>query len=83
MNSAPESLGSGTLGCDASIAARQWCRLSGPLLRGARPRERAGRARPTVKGNGGGRPTGPLGFGWGTREWGIQNRLAGPGSASS
>jgi hypothetical protein len=61
-NSAPEPLGSGTLGCDASVAAGPWCRLAGsdgpvarPPLHGARPKERAGRAgpvrrfRPTIK----------------------------------
>jgi hypothetical protein len=35
-NSAPEPLGSGTLGCDASVAAGPWCRLvgsDGPVAR--------------------------------------------------
>jgi hypothetical protein len=82
-NSAPEPLGLGMLGCDASVAAGPWCQLSGPLLRGARLRERAGRAGPAAKVNGGGRPTGPLGLSWAMREWGRQNRLAEPGSASS
>jgi hypothetical protein len=52
-NSAPEPLGSGTLGCDASVAAGPWCRLAGsdgpvarPPLRCVRPKERAGRAGP-------------------------------------
>jgi hypothetical protein len=83
MNSAPEPLRSGMLGCDARVAAGPWCRLAGPPLRGARPRERAGQAGLAAKMNGGGRPTGPLGLGWATREWGRQNRLAGPGSTSS
>jgi hypothetical protein len=42
-NSAPEPLGSGTLGCNASVAAGPWCRLAGPPLRCTRPKERAGR----------------------------------------
>jgi hypothetical protein len=42
-NSAPEQLGSGTLGCDASVAAGPRCRLAGPPLCCARPKERAGR----------------------------------------
>jgi hypothetical protein len=70
MNSVPEPLGSGTLGCDASVAAGPWCWLAGPPLRGVRPRERAGRAGPAARVNGGGRPTGPLSLGWATREWG-------------
>jgi hypothetical protein len=52
-NSALEPLGSGTLGCDASVGAGLWCRLAGsdgpvarPPLRGARPKERAGQAGP-------------------------------------
>jgi hypothetical protein len=61
-NSAPEPLGSGTLGCDTSVAAGPWCRLAGsdgPVvrtpLRSVRSKERAGRAgpvrrfRPTAK----------------------------------
>jgi hypothetical protein len=40
-------------------------------------------AGPAARVNGGGRPSGPLGLGWATREWGRQNRLAGPGLASS
>jgi hypothetical protein len=61
-NLAPEPLGSGTLGCDASVAAGPWCLLAGtdglvarPPLRCARPKERAGQAgpvrrfRPTAK----------------------------------
>jgi hypothetical protein len=40
-------------------------------------------ARPAVRMNGGRRLTGPLSLGWATQEWGRQNRLAGPGSASS
>jgi hypothetical protein len=40
-------------------------------------------AGPAVRMNGGRRLTGPLGLGWATREWGRQNRLAGPGLASS
>jgi hypothetical protein len=40
-------------------------------------------AGPTTRVNRGGRPTGPLGLGWAMREWGRQNLLAGPGSASS
>jgi hypothetical protein len=43
MNSAPEPLGSGTLGCDARVGAGPWCRLAGPPMRCARPKERAGR----------------------------------------
>jgi hypothetical protein len=46
-NSAPESLGWGRW-ADASIAAGPRCRLVGPLLRGARPNERAGRAGPAA-----------------------------------
>jgi hypothetical protein len=42
-NSAPEPLGSGTLGYDESVAAGPWCRLAGPPLRYERPKERAGR----------------------------------------
>jgi hypothetical protein len=62
MNSAPEPLGSGMLGCDVSVAAGPWCRLDGsdgpvarPPLCGVRPKERAGQAgpvrrfRPTAK----------------------------------
>jgi hypothetical protein len=41
--SAPEPLGLGTLGCDASVAAGPWCQLAGPPLRCARPKERASR----------------------------------------
>jgi hypothetical protein len=40
-------------------------------------------AGPAVRVNEGGRPNGPLGLGWATREWGRQNWLARPGSASS
>jgi hypothetical protein len=74
-NSALEPLRSGTLGCDVSVATGPWCRLAGPPLRGARPRERAGRAGPAAMVNGGGRPTGLLGLDWATREWGRQNWL--------
>jgi hypothetical protein len=61
-NSAPEPLGSGTLGYDASVAAGPWCLLAGsdgpvarPPLCCTQPKERAGRAgpvrrfRPTAK----------------------------------
>jgi hypothetical protein len=42
-NSAPESLGSGTLGYDASVTAGPRCRLAGPPMCCTRPKERAGR----------------------------------------
>jgi hypothetical protein len=45
-NLAPEPLGSGTLSCDASVAAGPRCRLAGPLLCCAWPKERAGWAGP-------------------------------------
>jgi hypothetical protein len=43
MNSVPEPLGPGTLGCDASVAAGSDGPVARPSLRYVRPKERAGR----------------------------------------
>jgi hypothetical protein len=55
------------------------------FLRGRRPARLWQASGPhwAASAKGVGRPTGPLGLSWATREWGRQKRLAGPGSASS